>query len=295
MAQSVSSPVSPAARQLKWRLFLLAASGLLPLAIMVTAALAYLVHERQQATQRSAMALSRALATAVDAELHATIAVLRTLGQSDELRLAQLEAFYRTAARVARQEGWRALVLVNQQGRVVFRTTRPFGAEDAAPVEPESIGQALSLGRPVIGVVTQGSSPSPAFAVRVPVQAGGTYVLTAVLPTALILGVLKRQSVPATWVVAAFDQSRTRVARTRQNASPRPSPSMEAMLAQGKPEGMGVTTTLEGDPSHTGYTRLPGSNWVVAVAIPATETIGTTLGPMLAVLVGLLASLALSA
>ena len=296
MAPSVPSPVAPAAaRQLRWRLFLLAASGLLPLAIMVALALAYLVHERQQATQRSAMALSRALATAVDAELHATIAVLRTVGQSDELRLGEFEAFYRTAARVARQEGWRALVLVDEQGRVLFRTTRPFGAPDAGPVEPESIAQALSLGRPIIGVVSQGSRPGPAFAVRVPVQTRGTYVLTAVLPTELVRNVLKRQSVPPTWVVSVFDQSGVRVARTRENANPRPSPSLQAMLARGEAEGMGMTATLEGDRSHTGYTRVPGSGWVVAVAIPATEAIATTFGPMLAVLAGLLASLALSA
>ncbi|HEY0887264.1 MAG TPA: ATP-binding protein [Ramlibacter sp.] len=296
MAPPKPSPVSPAAaRQLKWRLFLLAASGLLPLAIMVALALAYLVYERQQATQRSAMALSRALASAVDAELHAAIAALRTLGQSDELRLAEFEAFYRMASRVARQEGWRALVLVNQQGRVVFRTTRPFGSEDPGPVEPESLAQALVLGRPVIGVVTHGSQATPAFAVRVPVQAGGAYVLTAVLPTDRVLNVLKRQSVPATWVVAVFDQSGARVARTRQTASPRASPSLQAMLATGRPEGMGVTTTLEGDKSYTGFTRLPGSGWAVAVGIPAAEAIATAFGPALAVLIGLLASLALSA
>ncbi|WP_168109181.1 ATP-binding protein [Ramlibacter lithotrophicus] len=296
MAPSVPSPVAPAAaRQLKWRLFLLAASGLLPLAVMVALALAYLVDERQQATQRSAMALSRALASAVDADLNAAIAALRTLGQSDELRLAEFEAFYRMASRVARQEGWRAMVLMDRQGQVLFRTTRPFGAPDPGPVEPESVGQALALDRPVVGVVTRGSQPGLAFAVRVPVQAGGTYVLTAVLPTDRVLNVLKRQSVPATWVVAVFDQSGGRVARTRPSSSSRASPSLQAMLATGRPEGMGVTTTLEGDQSHTGYTRLAASGWAVAVAIPAAEAIATAVGPALAVLTGLLASLALSA
>lgn len=298
MAPSVPSPVSPvAARQLKWRLFLLAASGLLPLAIMVALALAYLVHERQQATQRSAMALSRALATAVDAELQATVAVLRTLSQDDELRQGQFEAFYRTAERVARQQGWRSAVLLDPQGRAIFRTLVPFGSADPRPVEPESIAQALALDRPVIGVVTEGPIPGRAFAVRLPVQLGQgeRYVLTAVLPTTLIMNVLQRQSVPATWVVAVFDQSGSRVARTRETASLRASPSMQAMLATGKPEGMGVTTTLEGDKSYTGFTRLPASRWAVAVGIPAAEAIGTAVGPVLAVLIGLLASLALSA
>ncbi len=294
MGQS-APPVSPAARQLKWRLFLLAASGLLPLAIMVAAALAYLVHERQQATQRSALALARALATTLDAELHSTIAVLRTVGQSDELRLAQYEAFWRTASRIARQEGWRAMVLANARGQVIFRTTRPFGGVDPGPVEPESIAQALALGRPVVGVVTEGSRPGAAFGVRVPVQAGGSYVLTAVLSTDLVVDVLKRQSVPPTWVAAVFDQGGNRVARMPPNAGLRPSARLQALLASGEREGMDTTTTLEGARSHTGYTRVPGSGWVVAVAIPAAEAVGSTYGPLLAILAGLLASLALAA
>ena len=61
-----SEPQSPARRSLgtghpaplSARLVVLAASGLLPLAIVVALALAYLSGERQLATQRSAVALS---------------------------------------------------------------------------------------------------------------------------------------------------------------------------------------------------------------------------------------------
>jgi len=293
---SVPSPVSKAARrQLKWRLFVLAASGLVPLALMVVLALGYLVYERQEATQRSALALSRALATAVDAELSSTVAVLRTLAQSDELRLAEFEAFYRTSARVARQQGWRAVVLLDDRGQAVFRTNRPFQAADPQPVEPESVVQALALGKPVVGVVTHGPVSGNAFAVRVPVDAGGTYVVSAVLSTDLILNVLQRQSVPSTWVVSVFDQGGGRVARTRPSRSAVASPSLRALLAEGQSGGMGRTITTEGTSSHTGYTRLAGSGWVVAVGIPASDAGYTTWGSMLAVLLGLVASLALAA
>jgi len=294
-APSAPSPVSPAPRQLRWRLFVLAASGLVPLALMVGLALAYLVHEREHATQRSAMALSRALATAVDADLNSTISVLRTLAQSDELRLAEYEAFYRTAARVARLQGWRSAVLLDENAQVVFRTSRPFSSPPSGSVEPESVAQALALGKPTVGVVTEGPTPGTAFAVRVPVEAGGRYVLSAVLSTDLILKVLKRQSVPDTWVVSVFDQGGTRVARNQPAASNQPSPSLRALLAEGRPEGMGVTTTLEGRRTHGGYTRLPGFGWVVAVGIPVSEAIEATYGPLLAVATGLLASLALAA
>ncbi|HKB52473.1 MAG TPA: ATP-binding protein, partial [Ramlibacter sp.] len=86
-----------------------------------------------------------------------------------------------------------------------------------------------------------------------------------------------------------------RVARSKDNAATRPSPSLQAMLEQHLPEGRGVTTTLEGVRSHTGYTRLADSGWVAAVGIPDPEATRAAVGPMLAVFGGVLASLALAA
>jgi signal transduction histidine kinase len=239
---------------LRWRLFVLAASGLVPLAIMVAIALAYLIRDRQEATQRSALALSRALATAVDAELRSTVAVLRALSQNDDLQRGGLQHFFDASAKVAQQQGWRSVVLADGGGRAVFRTRLPFGAADPRPVDPESMARALSTGHPVVGSVkkAQGSVPGLGFAVRLPVQVAGnrTYVLSAVLTTDQMLNVLKRQSVPANWVVGVLDQSGQRVARSIENASTRPSPSFQAMLDQARPEGTGLTRTVEGVEVH---------------------------------------------
>ncbi|HWI80781.1 hybrid sensor histidine kinase/response regulator [Ramlibacter sp.] len=295
--QSPAPPPAARPAQLRSRLFVLAASGLLPLALMAGIALASLVEDRQAATQHSALTLSRALATAVDADLRATVAVLGTLSQNEDLQDGQFERFYRVARRVAVQQGWRAIVLSDAKGQVVVRTAAPFGHADRRPVEPESIAQALALQRPVVGVVTEGSAPGQAFGVRLPLRlrSNDQYVLSAVLNTDQVLNVLQRQSVPGAWVVAVFDRSGHRVARTRQALNQRPSPSLAALLREGRAEGVGVTTTLEGQRSLTGYTRLPDSGWVIAVAIPAAEAQEVALGPMLAVLLGLVASLALSA
>src|SRR5690606_38282322 len=86
----------------------------------------------------------------------------------------------------------------------------------------------------------------------------------------------------------------TRVARSREHASPRPSPSLQALLGQGGAEGRGTTLTLEGRRSHTGFSRLP-SGWVVATGISADEANTGLYGVLGAVGGGLLASLALSA
>jgi signal transduction histidine kinase/ActR/RegA family two-component response regulator len=303
MALSSQATQPPAVRPrvrtgtLKSRLFVLAASGLLPLAIMVALALGYLLRERQQTTQQSALALSRALAIATDAELRSTAAVLRAVAENDELQGGRFEAFYHAAARVAHQQGWRGIVLSDATGRALFRTAMPYGHADANPIDPESITQALVLQRPVVGVVARGRG-GPAFAVRVPIvvhDRAAPYVLSAIITTDQMLDLLKRQAVPSGWVVAVFDQSGRRVARTSPTDTVLPSPSLQALLAQGRAEGVGVTTTVEGVRSHTGYSRLPGSGWVVAVAIPEAEAARAALGPTLAVLAGLLASLGLAA
>ncbi|HKB54749.1 MAG TPA: hypothetical protein VKD22_12170, partial [Ramlibacter sp.] len=126
------------AAPLHWRLSVLAASGLLPLAFMVALALGYLLRENQQATQQSALALSRALATAIDAELRSTTAVLRAISENDELQTGRFEAFYHAAAKVAAQQGWLAAQLSDAHGHTVFRTDVSYGTA-TRPADPESI------------------------------------------------------------------------------------------------------------------------------------------------------------
>jgi signal transduction histidine kinase len=282
---------------LKSRLFVLAASGLVPLVIMVALALGYVLRERQETAQQSALALSRALAIAIDAELRSTAAVLRAVSENDELKAGRFEAFYHAAVRVAAQQHWRSIVLNEPDGHAVFRTTLPYGRAEPQPLDPESVAQALVLQRPVVGVVAEGRLGT-GFAVRVPISAGlrgSPYILSAILSTDQILDLLKRQSVPQEWVVGVFDQSGNVVARTRENRTGRPSASLQQLLDQHRGEGMGVTYTVEGVRSHSGYTRLADSGWVVAVAIPDAEATQAAVGPILAVLLGLALSLGLSA
>jgi signal transduction histidine kinase len=295
-------PVTGSARvpagPLKWRLFVLAASGLVPLVIMVALAMGYVLRERQAVAQQSALAVSRALAIAIDAELRSTAAVLSAISQNDDLQARRFAAFYHAAARVAGQQGWRSIVLSDASGHALFRTSKPYGrVDDRRVIDIESIAQAVALQRPIVGIVVQGRG-GPAFAVRVPIalgEPGVTYVLSAVITTDQILNLLKRQSVPPEWVVAVFDQSGRRVARSKDTLTTHASPSLQALLAGGTGEGTGVTTTVEGVRSHTGYTRLADSHWVVVVGIPDAEATQAAIGPIFAVLAGLLASLGLSA
>ncbi|MEO7547241.1 MAG: sensor histidine kinase, partial [Ramlibacter sp.] len=289
-----------AVRTLRTRLLLLAASGLVPLALMLALGISYLVQQRGAEAQRAALDLSRALATAVDAELDSVAAVLETLGVSDELERADFRAFYDAARRVAQQRGWRQVVLGDGEGHILMRTGDPYGSPASEAVEPVSLARVIATRVSVVtGVVDTPSQPSDSYAVRVPVLRGGSlvYVLTGVLSTESVLTVLKLQQVPAGSVAAVFDSAGKRVARSREINQPREaSPSLRKLLQQQSgTHGVGITTTREGVESYSGFTRLPGSGWVVAVGVSVADTDKGVYALLRSVGIGLAASLALSA
>jgi signal transduction histidine kinase/CheY-like chemotaxis protein/type II secretory pathway component PulM len=305
--QPRSADASPGAasatvsRPLRFRLFLLAASGLVPLALVLLFASTYLARERQVETQRAALELSRALATAVDAELRSTVALLDNLAITTELQdlsPSQLPAdeFALTAKRVAQSHGWRQVVIANAKGEVLMRIGEAANGARVA-VERDSLAQVLATGAPAVGSIAKGPLGRDAFAVRVPVLKDGAvrYVLAAVLTTGQILNAVGRQQLAPSWVVAVYDQHGNRVARSIATNSPRYSPSLESLIKQNGQQGMGRTVTLEGVESHTGFTRVKSSQWVVAVGIPTSEASSDLYRLLAAVGGGTAASLALLA
>ena len=285
------------AQPLRMRLLLLAASGLVPLLMVLAWGVDHLIDERRIAAERLVLELSRALGTAVDAELRSTVSLLEHIGTSDELERADLRAFHKSAGRTAEQLGWRQVVLADSEGRVLLRTSKPYGSGDTTPTEPKSLARVIETLQPAVSqVVETPSQPSDTFAVRVPVVRGGklVYVLTAVLPTDRILTVLTRQNIPSGTVSSVFDQTGRRVARSRQTASPFPTPSLKALLDRGDNQGVGRTVTREGTNNYTGYTRLKDWGWAVVVGTSVAGVNEGLYDLLRAVALGLAGSLALS-
>jgi signal transduction histidine kinase/ActR/RegA family two-component response regulator len=291
--------LGPRVRTLRFRLFLLAASGVLPLAIVAGVVLAYLTGARERDALQTALDVSRALATAVDAELRSTSGVLQSLAFSDELDPpVHLDDFRALSRRVATDQAWRTVILTAPDGSVVMNSTQdPAPGQSLKVVDPASLRQALDTGRPVVGNVAVGPQQRAAFAVRVPVLRGDKllYVLSAVVPVERILAVVQGQQLPPSTVVAVYDAAGNRVARSRYHPSMRASPSLQALIASGKPEGSGITSTLEGTRSHSGFARVSRTGWVVATGISAEDVDHGFYGVLGAVLAGLLGSLGLAA
>ena len=165
-------------------LILLSAIGLLPLALLGLWSLHTASQYQQREQERAMLDQARALSSAVDAELDGAIATLASLARSPAMGAGDLRAFYDIARdQVAAQPEWLAVILSDASGKVLFRTTTPFGEPAGHVTDPESLRQLLAVQRPLVGHVARGQRGKVAFPVRVPIrdEAGRLYALTAVI------------------------------------------------------------------------------------------------------------------
>lgn len=264
-------PTTRPARPLRHKLILLAAVGLLPVSLLGAWGIWNAIQTQRQNLERSTLELSRALASAVESEIDATLRSLAAMARSKPLSEGNIAAFYEVAQNeVAARPAWLAVVLTNGQGEPLFTTAEPYGHGAIKVVDPLSLAKVIRSGEPEVGALTFGQRQSGAFAVRWPVIVNGklAYVLTAAVKPEPILDVLQKQGVPPGWVIAVFDNAQNRVARTREHQSLGPSPTLKALLAREAHSGSGLTRSLEGDDVYTGFTRLRDIGWTVAVGAP---------------------------
>ena len=260
---------------LRYVLIMLTAIGLLPLALLgawnIHAAGEY--KEREQ--ERWMLDLARALSSAVDAELDSAVTVLNSLSGASSLQNNDLPAFYRSASRlVATQPDWLGVILTDEAGKILFRTMDEYGAPAQGVVDPASLQQLLTDGKPVAGSIARGPRGRAAFPVRVTVTGGDgqRYTLTAVILPDRMVRLIARQQVPDNAVIAVRDGTRLLVARSQnqeRKVGGEPSPSMVALMKKAGPEGYGTAVTTEGMQLATGYTTRSRYGWAVIVGQPA--------------------------
>ena len=250
--------------------------GMIPIALLSAWSIVDTVAAQRQATQRSVLDLSRALASAVDADLEATRQTLAALGRSEMLAAGNLRAFYDEAGKEARlHPEWVAIVLTDAHGALQFNTLLPFGGADTRIIDPDSLQRVLRTGTPAVGRLLTGRTTA-AFPVRVPVFVGGklAYVITAAVRPDRMVDILKHQQAPAGRVIAVFDSAKVRVARSKDQSATvggAAMPELAALFDRPGSEGVGLSSTLEGERVYTGFTRLHPDGWIVAVGAPRSD------------------------
>lgn len=292
---------------LRRRLVLLAAAGIVPLAAAAGIALLALAAEQKAQAERAGIEITRALATAIDAELHRSVAALESLAQGPALDTGDIKRFHEVMRRLhAARPDWITVTLADPAGQQLANANQPYGATLPSVVDPESLERVVLTRRPAIGGLTEGRTPVLAVPVRVPVLREGQvrYVLTAALRPEAFLEVLNRQRIPPDWVVSVFDSRNMRVARSRQHAeflNKPPAPGLEKLMQRGE-EGSGTTFVLEGEQVYASFSRSRETGWSVAIGIPpAAVEAGATRsllvyggGILLSIALGVLSALAIA-
>lgn len=262
--------------RLRSLLALLTALGLLPIALIGAWGIRAAIDQQQQQFEASMLNLSRALASAVDAELESAVDTLRTLSYNQSLVYGDLEGFYKVAGETARSKPeWTSVILTDGNGNVIFKTSAPFGALDTRINDPESLMRVIDEREPLVGKIAKGGGGEFAFPVRIPVIENGrlTYVLSAAIKPSRIMEFLQRQQMPPGWIVSVFDASNLRVARSKDQqatVATGPSPTLAALLTQGQGEGSGISRTLDDVEVLTAFARTSRYGWTVAVGAPDT-------------------------
>jgi len=285
---------------LRHLLILLTAIGLLPLAALGAWSVHLAAQYHQSGQERALLDLARALSSAVDAELDGTVATLASMARTPALDDGDVRAFYPIARdQGMAQQDWLGVILADGMGRMLFRTTAPFGAPAQPIADPASLRLALVLRRPVIGHVAHGKGGRPAVPVRYPVidAAGRSYVLTAVVRPDRIMRVVERQQVPPGSMITVLDSDGTLVAHSRggqDDVGALPAPTLARLTRLNGPEGVGPTVTGEGNALTTAYTRLSRYGWTVAVGAPPAGWAGGPTQGFIWYAAGIVLSLALS-
>ncbi|MEO8136843.1 MAG: cache domain-containing protein, partial [Betaproteobacteria bacterium] len=201
---------------LRRRLFLLAVVGILPLAALSGAGLILLLDQQRSQSDRAALDIARALATAVDAELRRSVSVLEILATSPQLDADDMRQFEDTARRaIAASPQWRSILLTDPTGSVLLNAGERDDAHDrlAASTSLANVvrtraavvgGLWVSGQKAVVGGLRVSGQKAFGIDIHAPVVRDSAlrYVLAGVVKPEAILEVVKRQKVPDNWVIS---------------------------------------------------------------------------------------------
>ena len=262
-------------RSLRSTLILLVVIAFVPLLAFAIAMVVLAARDERAVFERGAKERTRALVTALDAELRSSMTALEAAAASRHLDSGDLRVFYDEASRVLKsQSQWRTIILTLPSGQSVLNLLRPLGAELSPVVEQRSFNQVLNTRKPAVGDLLFGPlTRDHNFIIRVPVIRDGTikYVLSAVIDTQSIKALLSTQQLPPNWIGVALDANRRFVARTvesERSVGQLASESLRAAVDRSS-EGWFRGTTVEGWDVYTPFSRSSFSGWTVALGIPA--------------------------
>ncbi len=233
----------------------------------------FYTRERTQ-VERDSLFVVRSMMQAVDRDLDLGIVAARALAMSAELDQGDLAGFHRKAVGIV-NAGFPGsnIVLSTRDSVQLLNTLRPFGEPIPDPGSRERIQRVFETGQVVVSdVFIGGVTRKPLVAVHVPVIRGGqvVYCLSVGYQPGYLGRVLTSETLPRDRVIAIFDRTGIIIARTHEAERFVGKPGSASLVKRLSEvnEDVFESTTLEGIPVYTVFTRSARTGWAVAVGIP---------------------------
>ncbi|WP_426322839.1 response regulator [Pseudoduganella sp. R-43] len=233
----------------------------------------FYTRERAQ-VERDSLFVVRSMMQAVDRDLDLGITAARALAMSAELDQGDLAGFHRKAVNIV-NAGFPGsnIVLSTRDSVQLLNTLLPFGQQIPDPGSRERIQRVFETGQVVVSdVFIGGVTGKPLVAVHVPVIRGGqvVYCLSVGYQPGNLGRVLASGTLPRDRVLAIFDRKGVIIARTHEPERFVGKPGSDALVKRlgETDEAVFESTTLEGIPVYTIFTRSSRSGWAVAVGVP---------------------------
>jgi signal transduction histidine kinase/ActR/RegA family two-component response regulator len=252
-------------------LALMAVGILLPIVILSTLALLFLMRAEREAAQRGVRETARAVALAVDRELGAAEAALRVLATSRPLARGDLRDFHEQAS-AARTNDSSWIVLFDSAAAQVVNTRFDYGAQLARASDPKRVHQVIESQQPSVSDLHWAPLMRREILtvdVPVPLDNGRRYVLAQAFFPEYFSRIFRERSLPSGWIGAINDKQGRTIARTyrAEDFVGKPISPVLAEASQGRFEGELTHRSREGIPIYDFFTRST-SGWLVVVGVP---------------------------
>lgn len=235
----------------------------------------FYTHERENLT-RHAASNADAIIAAVDREFASTQSALQLLNSSPRLADGDFKTFYARALEELPMLPVESIAVLASDGQLLLSTNLPFGPILPKLTDVPLLKNIFETGKPsVSGLFVGPLSGRLVFSIAVPVKRNGSilYSLNASVAPSQLLNLMADQKLPGSWIAAIIDSNGNVVGRT-QNLQKfignMVTPELWQRLISAN-KGRFVTTTLEGVPAMTVYSRSSTSQWAVALSIPLVE------------------------
>lgn len=238
-------------------------------------------HRERASTERDMVATARALMQAVDADLNGVQSTLQVLAASRELAVGDLRAFYAEAQTLLPTQIGSNIVVHDRTGQQLINTIKPYGTPLPRETDLRMIDRVLETGKPVVSDLFPGPVTGRfVIGTSVPVFIDGeiTYLVGMGLFSDRLAEVLRRQKIPAGWIVSIIDKTGTIGARTENSDQfiGKKAPPEFLQRAAVTEEGTYEIVTSDGLPVFGGFSRSPRTGWMIAFAVP-TSVVTTNL------------------